>query len=204
MLLRLGFLKKCPRWGGGHIYATWCRMKERCPTCGYLFEREPGFFVGAYLINFAIVEGFLFIMLMGFIAWKDQNPDAGMTWAIVIGLFGVAASFSAQVLARRKEFGLLAHLGFTRRQTIVLVSLESLAWLAAGCIVGVALGLAIAVVLVQVVNPQSFHWTMELRLPWGRLALLCAAMAAAGTITAWWSGRAAGARQAALAVKEDW
>ena len=43
--------------------------------------------VGAYLINFAIVEGFLFIMLMGFIAWKDQNPDAGMTWAIVIGLF---------------------------------------------------------------------------------------------------------------------
>ena len=36
--------------------------------------------------------------------------------AIAIGLFGVAASFSAQVLARRKEFGLLAHLGLTRRQ----------------------------------------------------------------------------------------
>jgi putative ABC transport system permease protein len=34
--------------------------------------------------------------------------------AIAIGLFGVAASFSAQVLARRKEFGLLAHLGLTR------------------------------------------------------------------------------------------
>jgi hypothetical protein len=33
--------------------------------------------------------------------------------AIGIGLFGVAASFSAQVLARRKEFGLLAHLGLT-------------------------------------------------------------------------------------------
>jgi putative ABC transport system permease protein len=30
--------------------------------------------------------------------------------AIAIGLFGIAASFSAQVLARRKEFGLLAHL----------------------------------------------------------------------------------------------
>jgi hypothetical protein len=35
-----------------------------------------------------------------------------------IGLFGVAASFSAQVLARRKEFGLLAHLGLTRRQIL--------------------------------------------------------------------------------------
>ncbi len=34
--------------------------------------------------------------------------------AIAIGLVGVAASMSAQVLARRKEFGLLSHLGLTR------------------------------------------------------------------------------------------
>ena len=85
-LLWRGVAKHCPRCGGGHLYRNWFRMKERCPTCGYLFEREPGFFVGAYLINFAIVEGFLFVMLMGFIAWKDQNPDAGMGLAIVIGL----------------------------------------------------------------------------------------------------------------------
>ena len=57
------------------------------------------------------------------------------------------------------------------------------------------LGIAVSVVLVHVVNPQSFHWTMELLLPWGRLALLCAAMVAAGTLTAWWAGRAAGARR---------
>jgi uncharacterized protein (DUF983 family) len=87
VLLRRGFLKQCPRCGGRRIYDSWFRMKERCPTCGYLFEREPGFFVGAYLINFAIVEGFLFVMLMGFVAWKDQNPDAGMKAAVVIGLF---------------------------------------------------------------------------------------------------------------------
>ena len=85
-LLWRGLVKHCPRCGSGHIYETWFRMKERCPTCGYLFEREPGFFVGAYLINFAIVEGFLFVMLMGFIAWKSQNPDAGMVLAIVLGL----------------------------------------------------------------------------------------------------------------------
>jgi len=36
--------------------------------------------------------------------------------AIAIGLVGIAASLSAQVLARRKEFGLLAHLGLTRAQ----------------------------------------------------------------------------------------
>ena len=35
--------------------------------------------------------------------------------------------------------------------------------------------------LVKVVNPQSFHWTMDLLLPWPRLAALCAAVVAAGT-----------------------
>jgi putative ABC transport system permease protein len=124
--------------------------------------------------------------------------------AIAIGLVGVAASLSAQVLARRKEFGLLAHLGLTRRQIIAVVAGEAAAWLAAGVAVGLALGLAISVVLVHVVNPQSFHWTMELVLPWGRLWLLCAAVVVAGVATAAFSARAAAARPAVLSVKEDW
>lgn len=124
--------------------------------------------------------------------------------AIAIGLFGVAASFSAQVLARRKEFGLLAHLGLTRRQILAVVAGEGAAWTLVGAIAGLALGLAVAVVLVHVVNPQSFHWTMELHAPWGRLLALCAAVVLAGTLTAWLAGRAAAGRDAVLAVKEDW
>ncbi|MFT3956236.1 MAG: ABC transporter permease [Piscinibacter sp.] len=124
--------------------------------------------------------------------------------AIVIGLVGIAASFSAQVLARRREFGLLAHLGLTRAQVLAVVAGEGALWSMAGVLLGLLLGIAVSAVLVHVVNPQSFHWTMQLLLPWGRLAALCLAMAAAGTLTAWWAGRAAGARQAALAVKEDW
>ncbi|MBC7547547.1 MAG: ABC transporter permease [Polaromonas sp.] len=124
--------------------------------------------------------------------------------AIAIGLFGVAASFSAQVLARRKEFGLLAHLGLTRRQILTVVAGEGAAWTVIGAIAGVALGLAVSVVLVHVVNPQSFHWTMDLRVPWLRLAALCGAVVVAGTVTAWLAGRAAAGRDAVLAVKEDW
>jgi putative ABC transport system permease protein len=124
--------------------------------------------------------------------------------AIGIGLFGVAASFSAQVLARRKEFGLLAHLGLTRRQILAVVAGEGAAWTAIGSVAGLALGLAVSVVLVHVVNPQSFHWTMDLLLPWWRLLALCAAVVAAGTVTAWLAGRAAAGRDAVLAVKEDW
>ena len=124
--------------------------------------------------------------------------------AIAIGLVGIAASLSAQVLARRKEFGLLAHLGLTRRQILAVVAGEGAAWTAIGALAGLLLGLAVSVVLVKVVNPQSFHWTMDLAAPWGRLLALCAAVVAAGTVTAWLSGRAAAGRDAVLAVKEDW
>ena len=124
--------------------------------------------------------------------------------AIAIGLFGVAASFSAQVLARRKEFGLLAHLGLTRRQILAVVAGEGAAWTVIGSIAGLGLGLAVSVVLVHVVNPQSFHWTMDMEVPWLRLLALCAAVIAAGTLTAWFAGRAAAGRDAVLAVKEDW
>jgi putative ABC transport system permease protein len=124
--------------------------------------------------------------------------------AIGIGLFGVAASFSAQVLARRKEFGLLVHLGLTRRQVLRVVATEGLAWTTLGALAGIGLGLAVAVVLVHVVNPQSFHWSMEMTLPTLRLLALAAAVVVAGTLTAWLAGRAAAGRDAVLAVKEDW
>ena len=104
--------------------------------------------------------------------------------AIGIGLFGIAASFSAHVLA--------------------VVAGEGAAWTAIGALAGLALGLAVSVVLVHVVNPQSFHWTMDLLVPWGRLVGLCAAVIAAGTVTAWLAGRAAAGHDAVLAVKEDW
>ncbi len=124
--------------------------------------------------------------------------------AIGIGLFGIAASFSAQVLARRKEFGLLTHLGLTRRQILTVVAGEGAAWTAMGALAGTLLGLGVAAILVHVVNPQSFHWTMELRLPAGRLLALACAVVLAGTLTAWWAGRQATGEDAVLAVKEDW
>ncbi len=124
--------------------------------------------------------------------------------AIAIGLFGIAASFSAQVLSRRKEFGLLVHLGLTRRQIVTVVAAEGAVWTATGTLLGLALGLAVSVVLVEVVNPQSFHWTMDLALPYGRLALLCGAVVVAGSVTAWLAARALAGSDMALAVKEDW
>jgi putative ABC transport system permease protein len=85
-----------------------------------------------------------------------------------------------------------------------VVAGEGAAWTAAGALLGLALGLAVSVVLVHVVNPQSFHWTMELLLPWPRLAALFGAVLAAGSVTAAVCARAAAGHDAVLAVKEDW
>jgi putative ABC transport system permease protein len=59
-------------------------------------------------------------------------------------------------------------------------------------------------VLVHVVNPQSFHWTMDMIAPWDRLAALCAGVVLAGTLTAVVAGRKAVGEDAVMAVKEDW
>ena len=124
--------------------------------------------------------------------------------AIAVGLVGVAASLSAQVLARRREFGLLIHLGLTRRQILVIVAGEAAAWLVAGVALGIAIGIAVSMVLVHVVNPQSFHWTMPLHVPWLRVVALGAVVLLLGVATAAWTARRAASRAAVLAVKEDW
>jgi putative ABC transport system permease protein len=84
------------------------------------------------------------------------------------------------------------------------VALEGLAWTTFGALAGLLLGLGVSVILVHVVNPQSFHWTMDLMLPWPQLLGLCAATVLAGTATAWLAARAASGADVVLAVKEDW
>ncbi|MDN3920608.1 ABC transporter permease [Roseateles violae] len=124
--------------------------------------------------------------------------------ALAIGLFGIAASQSAQVLARRREFGLLLHLGLTRAGVLRLLALEAALLCGIGALAGLALGLALSAVLVFVVNPQSFHWSMDLSLPWPRLTGLLAATFTAGVLAALIAGRRAASGDAVQAVKEDW
>jgi putative ABC transport system permease protein len=69
---------------------------------------------------------------------------------------------------------------------------------------GLLLGVAVSVVLVHVVNPQSFHWTMPLHVPALQVAALAAAVWLSGVATAALTARHAASRSAVLAVKEDW
>ena len=124
--------------------------------------------------------------------------------AILVGLAGVAATFSAQTLARTKEFGMLRHLGVTRRQIIAMLLMEGALLGAVGVIAGIGLGLAMSQVLIHVVNPQSFNWTMETRLPFTLFATVTFALVAAAAATAVLAGRRALSLDAVRAVREDW
>jgi putative ABC transport system permease protein len=124
--------------------------------------------------------------------------------AIAIGLSGVAATFSAQTLARAREFGMLRHVGVTRGQILRILALEGGSLTVLGVACGFALGLLISLILVFVVNPQSFHWTMQLHLPWGLLASVASLLLAASVLTALVSGRYALSGGPIRAVREDW
>lgn len=124
--------------------------------------------------------------------------------AILIGLFGLSSSVAALVLARRREFGMLRHIGMTRRQIAAMLGAEGLLSSGLGVAVGLVLGWSISLILVHVVNRQSFHWSMEVHVPWTGLVVFALAMLALAAVTAAATGRQAMGGEAVRAVREDW
>jgi putative ABC transport system permease protein len=123
--------------------------------------------------------------------------------AIVIGLAGVTSSFAALAWSRRREFGVLRFLGLTRREVLRMLALEGAATGALGALIGLAAGAAISLVLLHVVNRQSFHWTLEVHWPIPALAALFTAIVALCAFGARASAAVAVRNEAILAVKDD-
>jgi putative ABC transport system permease protein len=124
--------------------------------------------------------------------------------AVLVGLFGLSSSLGAIVLARRREFGMLRHLGMTRAQIGAMLALEGGLLAVLGALAGLAVGGAISQILIHVVNRQSFNWGMETHLPYGTLAALTAVLVLLAALTAWLSGREAMGIGPVRAVREDW
>jgi putative ABC transport system permease protein len=124
--------------------------------------------------------------------------------AVAIGLFGLSSSFGALVLARRREFGVLRHVGMTRRQIGAMLATEGLLLGGIGLVAGLVLGYAISLILIHVVNRQSFHWDMNVSVPWAALGGAVVVVLGLSTLTALASGRKAMDRDVVQAVKDDW
>jgi putative ABC transport system permease protein len=124
--------------------------------------------------------------------------------AVIIGLTGVSFAASSTALARRAEFGMLRHIGMLRRQIIAMLADEGILTATFGVVYGLGLGMTLSLVLVYVINRQSFNWSIDLSVPVWQLALLSVALVTAAAVTAVWSGRAALSQDAVRAVREDW
>ena len=93
MLLR-GLFRRCPNCGGGRLFSGWLVMKERCPTCGLRFEREEGFFLGAYVVNFGLVLILLAVFcIVGVIVTQPESPVLSLTLIGMAGSTVVAIGF---------------------------------------------------------------------------------------------------------------
>jgi putative ABC transport system permease protein len=124
--------------------------------------------------------------------------------AVLIGLAGVAATISAQTIARIREFGMMRHVGMTRWQILAMLAGEGALLGLIGIAAGLALGLALSQILIHVINPQSFNWTMETKIPWPLLLGVAASLIVTAAGTAILAGRRAVSRDAVRAVSEDW
>ncbi|HEY2813903.1 MAG TPA: DUF983 domain-containing protein [Acidimicrobiales bacterium] len=81
-----GVRRRCGRCGARKIFRTYFQLKERCPRCGYKFEREEGFFTGVYLVNYAVTGVLLVIEIFAFLLWAAANDgDVSLVPWLLVG-----------------------------------------------------------------------------------------------------------------------
>ena len=92
--------------------------------------------------------------------------------AVFVAVTGVGSALLALVIDRRREFGLLRFLGAADSQIRRILLFEAGLLGALANISGVTLGLVLSMLLIHVINKQSFGWTIQFH--WPVLVLLSA------------------------------
>jgi putative ABC transport system permease protein len=125
--------------------------------------------------------------------------------ALFVALFSVAAGVTGQLILRRREFGVLAHLGMSESDRWRLVSLEVGLLLVLTIVWASFLGGLISQILIHKVNPESFHWTMNTHFSWGEWALISGLLLAIGVLAARWAARQGlDPKHLAESLRADW
>jgi uncharacterized protein (DUF983 family) len=70
-----GIRRRCGRCGGRGIFRSYFELRERCPTCGYRFERDEAFFTGVWLLNYGVALVPLLGLLVLLIVWLAAGKD---------------------------------------------------------------------------------------------------------------------------------
>jgi putative ABC transport system permease protein len=119
--------------------------------------------------------------------------------AIAVAMLGVAGTLLTLVLERRRELSLLRLTGADRRQVRRMVIIEAALIGAVSQGIGLAVGLALSLVLIYVINLQSFGWTIQFHLPYAFLIQASIAVVIATSIAGIYPAR----RAAQLVLSHD-
>ena len=84
--LARGFVRHCPKCGGGKLFRSWFKMHDACPTCGHCLNREEGFWLGAFAVNFAVMEAGMALVFALYIVMEAQDRHPSTTRWIIYGL----------------------------------------------------------------------------------------------------------------------
>jgi putative ABC transport system permease protein len=115
------------------------------------------------------------------------------TIAIAVALLSVMNALLALTHESRREFAILRYLGATRTQLRKVVLSQAVILGTCGSVAGICVGYVLSLLLVNVINRQSFGWTIQMMIPWDFIlqssALVIVAALAAGIIPANEAGR---------------
>ena len=115
--------------------------------------------------------------------------------ALAVAVLGVANTLAALILERRQEMAMLRFIGASRTQIRRVIMMESGLIGLLGGVIGLVLGGILSLLLVYVINYQSFGWTIQFTLPAGFLVQSLVVVLVATVI--------AGLYPAAIALKMD-
>jgi uncharacterized protein (DUF983 family) len=74
--------QRCPRCLEGHVYHGLVAMHDTCPSCGYRFGREPGYFMGAMFASYTLAVPLLFVIFMTL--WYFFSATWSLTFNLLI------------------------------------------------------------------------------------------------------------------------
>lgn len=67
-ILIRGLRRRCPWCGQGELFSRWLKIRERCPRCGLIFEREEASFLGSLTLNFGVTVAAWIALLVTWLA----------------------------------------------------------------------------------------------------------------------------------------
>ncbi len=111
--------------------------------------------------------------------------------AILVSLLGMAGTMITLVMERRRELSLLRLVGAEASQVRRTVMIESGLLGLASQALGIPLGFVLSLLLIDVINVQSFGWTIQWHVPIAFLAQASAVLLAACVLAGLYPARAA-------------